>query len=208
MREPVSIKRRRDDRQRAAFLDIARRAEEALRPLQRIGVDAAGQHLAGRRHDGVVGAAEPRDRIEQDHHVAAVLDETLRLLDHHFRDLHMAHGRLVEGRGDDLAVHRALHVGDFLGPLVDEQHDEIALGMIGRDRLRDILQQHRLAGARRRHDQRALPLADRRDQIDDARRQILAGRILDLELEPLIGIERRQIVEVGPCGAPSRGLRN
>ena len=38
--------RRGDDRQRSAFLDIARGAEEALRPLQRVGVDTAGQHLA------------------------------------------------------------------------------------------------------------------------------------------------------------------
>ena len=36
-----------DDGQRAALLDVARGAEEALRPLQRVGVDAAGQHLAG-----------------------------------------------------------------------------------------------------------------------------------------------------------------
>ena len=35
-----------DDGQRAAFLDIARGAEEALGPLQGVGVDAAGQHLA------------------------------------------------------------------------------------------------------------------------------------------------------------------
>ena len=48
-----------DDGQRTALFDIAGRAEEALWPLQRIGVDAAGEHLAGRRHDGVVGAAEP-----------------------------------------------------------------------------------------------------------------------------------------------------
>ena len=39
--------RGRDDGQRAAFLDVARRAEEPLRPLQGVGVDAAGQHLAG-----------------------------------------------------------------------------------------------------------------------------------------------------------------
>src|SRR4051794_17975579 len=37
----------RDDGQRAAFLDIARRTEEALWPLQSIRVDAAGEHLAG-----------------------------------------------------------------------------------------------------------------------------------------------------------------
>ncbi len=36
-----------DDGQRAAFLDVAGRTEEALRPLQRVGVDTAGQHLAG-----------------------------------------------------------------------------------------------------------------------------------------------------------------
>ncbi len=68
--------------------------------------------------------------------------------------------------------------------------------MIGGDRLRDILQKHRLAGARRRDDQGALALADRRDDIDDARRQILLGRIVDFESQPLIGIERRQIVEM------------
>ena len=39
--------RGRDDGERAAFLDVARGAEEALRPLQRVGVDTAGQHLAG-----------------------------------------------------------------------------------------------------------------------------------------------------------------
>ncbi len=68
--------------------------------------------------------------------------------------------------------------------------------MIGGDGVRDILQQHGLAGARRRHDQRALALADRRDDIDDAGRQILLGRIVVLHLEPLIRIERRQVVEV------------
>ena len=82
------------------------------------------------------------------------------------------------------------------GPLVDQQHDQIALGMVGGDGVRDVLQQHGLAGARRRHDQRALALADRRDDVDDARRQILLGRILVLHLQPLVGIERRQVVEV------------
>jgi pimeloyl-ACP methyl ester carboxylesterase len=37
----------RDDGQRAALLDVARRAEESPWPLQRIGVDTAGQYPAG-----------------------------------------------------------------------------------------------------------------------------------------------------------------
>ena len=36
----------RDNRERAAFFDIARRAKETLGALQRIGIDAAGQNLA------------------------------------------------------------------------------------------------------------------------------------------------------------------
>ena len=64
--------------------------------------------------------------------------------------------------------------------------------MIRRDRLRDALQQHRLAGARRRDDQAALALADRRHQIHDAAGQVVGRR---LELEPLLRIERRQVLE-------------
>ena len=195
MRRAGFDQRRGDDGQRAAFLDVARGAEEALRALQRVGVDAACQHLARGRHDGVIGAAETRDRIEQDHHVASMLDQALGLFDHHFGDLNVARRRFVEGRGDHFAAHRALHVRHFFRALVDQQHDQIAFRMIGRDRLRDVLQQHGLAGARRRDDQGALALADRRDEIDDARGQFLARWIFDLELQPLIGIKRRQIVE-------------
>ena len=139
-------------------------------------VETAGEHLAGRRDDGVVGARETRDRVEQDEHVLLVLDEALGFLDHHLGHLHVALRRLVEGRRDHLAVDRPLHVGDFFRPLVDQQHDQIHLGVIRRHRLRDALQQHRLAGARRRDDQAALPLADRRHQVHDAAGQVLAVR--------------------------------
>jgi hypothetical protein len=94
------------------------------------------------------------------------------------------------------ALHRALHVGDFFRPLIDQQHDQIAFRMIVRDRVRDVLQQHGLAGARRRDDERALALADRCDNVDDARGKILLGRILVFHLQPLVRIERRQVVEV------------
>ena len=68
--------------------------------------------------------------------------------------------------------------------------------MIVRDRMRDILQQHGLAGARRRNDQGALPFADRRDDVDDTSGEVLLGRILVLHLQPLVRIERRQVVEI------------
>ncbi len=59
-----------------------------------------------------------------------------------------------------------------------------------------ILQHHGLAGARRRHDQGALALAERRDQVDDAGGDVLDGAALAFELETLVRVERRQVVEI------------
>src|SRR5204862_8180376 len=47
-----------------------------------------------------------------------------------------------------------------------------------------------------RQDQRALPFTDRRDNVDDARGEILFRRILVFHFQPLVRIERRQIVEI------------
>ena len=54
--------------------------------------------------DGVVGARQARDRVEQDDDVLLVLDQALGLLDDHLGHLHVALRRLVERRRDDLAV--------------------------------------------------------------------------------------------------------
>src|SRR5262249_8652702 len=76
-----------DDREAAAILDVARRTEELLRTAERVRVDATGEDLPARRDDRVVGAREARDRVEEDDDVLPVLDEALRLLDHHLGDL-------------------------------------------------------------------------------------------------------------------------
>jgi hypothetical protein len=46
------------DRQGSTFLNVARRAKEAFGLMQGVGVDAAGQDLAGMRLDGVVSAGK------------------------------------------------------------------------------------------------------------------------------------------------------
>lgn len=68
--------------------------------------------------------------------------------------------------------------------------------MVSRDGMRDVLQQNSFTGTRRRDDQSTLALAKWRDQIDHTRRQILRCRKLQLHLEPLIRIKRRQVIEV------------
>src|SRR5258706_6603036 len=184
-----------DDGERAAFLDVARRAEEALGLLQRVRVHAARQHLARGRLHGVVGAREARDGIEQDHHGLLVLDQALGLLDDHFGDLHVARGRLVESRGDHFAAHAARHLGHFLGPLVDEQDNERHFGVVGDDGMRDVLQHDGLARLGRRDDEDPLPFADRRDDVDDAAGDVFLGLDLALQLESLVRMQRREVLE-------------
>ena len=88
---------------------------------------------------------------------------------------------------------RALHVGDLFGALVDEHDHEVDLGVVGRDRVGDLLQHDRLAGLGRRDDEAALALADRGDEVDDALRELLG---LGLEAQALLRVERRQLAEL------------
>ena len=184
--------RRGEDRQAAALLDVPGSGEEATRPLEGVRVEPAREHLPGGRDHGVVSAREAGDRVQQDHHVLLVLHQPLGLLDHHVGDLDVPGRRLVEGRGDHLAPDVPLHVRDLLGPLVDQQHDEVDLRVVLRNRVGDRLEEHRLAGARRRHDEATLPLPDRREEIHDPGREVLG---IVLETDPLHRVERRQVVE-------------
>jgi hypothetical protein len=90
----------------------------------------------------------------------------------------------------------SITISDFLRTFVDQEDDQIALGMIGRDRVRDVLHQHGLAGARRRHDQCTLTLADRCDDVDHPGRKVLSGGVFQLHPEALIRKQRREVVEV------------
>ena len=139
-----------------------------------------------------MGPGEPGDRIQENDDVSLVLDEALGLFDDHVGHLHVPLGRLVEGGGDDLALDRALHVGDFFRTLVDEQDDEHDIGMIGGDGVGDVLQQHSLAGAGRSDDQPALAFAQRSEQIHDPGADVFFGGFL---LDALLRIKRREIVK-------------
>jgi len=64
--------------------------------------------------------------------------------------------------------------------------------VIGRDRLRNVLQQHRLTRARRRNDETALAFADGRHQVHDTGGDVVPT---GLKLETFLRIERRQVFE-------------
>jgi hypothetical protein len=99
----------------------------------------------------------------------------------------------ISATGDDLAADASLHIRHLFGPLVNEQHDEVHFGMVLNHRLGDVLKQNGFAGARRGHDQTALPFADGREQVHDARGQSVGG---GFQPNRLMGINRREIVEL------------
>src|SRR5438132_14417854 len=76
--------------------------------------------------------------------------------------------------------------------------------MIRRDGVRDLLQQHRFAGARRRNNQAALPFSERREQVHYARADVVAR---GLKRQPLLRIQRRQIVKKNLMARVIRGLK-
>ena len=203
MREPVSMSAVAMIVSEPPSVDVARRAEEALGLLEAFGVDAAAQDLSGLRRHGVVRARETRDRVQQNHDVLAALDEPLGLLDHHVRDGDVARRFFVERRRDHFGVDVGDRVRHFFRPLVDQQNDERDFGMILDDRIGDLLEENRLAGARRRHDQTALAFADRRDEIHDAHADVA---VLRLEMQATLRIARTQVVErrCAPSRLPAR----
>ena len=183
------------------MLDVPSGAEEAFRGVERDGVHATGQGLAACRQCQVVGTRQARDGVEQDHHVAAGLDLPLGDLERHLRDASVVLGRLVKGRGVDLALYRAAHVRHFLGTLADERHHQERVGVVLGYAVRDVLEDGGLAGLGRGQDQPALPLADRRNQVDEPLGEVL---LIGLEVEHVVREDRDQGVEVWP---PLGGLR-
>src|SRR3972149_3160204 len=96
------------DGEAPALLYVPRGAEEPLRLMERVRVNASGKHLAARWHHRVIGPRQTRYRVEEYYHVLLVLDEPLRLLYHHLGDLDVSLRRLVEGWAYDLALYRPL----------------------------------------------------------------------------------------------------
>ena len=132
--------------------------------------------------------------VEQNDDIPLVFHKALGFLDHHFGNLNVTRCGLVERRADDFAVHRTLHVRDFFRPLVDQQHDQDDFRMVGCDRVCDRLKQHRLSRSRRSDDEAALSFSDRRQQVEHSSGKVFLS-VRGFELQPLVRVQRRQIVE-------------
>lgn len=140
-----------------------------------------------------MGPAQPGEGVQQDDDVPALLDQPLGAFERELGQRDVLLGGPVEGGGVNLAPYRSPHVGDLLGALVEQHHHQVALGVVLGDRGRDLLEQYRLAGPGRGHDEPALALADRGDEVDDARRRGARG---GFQTQPPPGVKRGEVTEV------------
>src|SRR5579863_9997957 len=186
--------------------DGSRRAEERLGLGHGGGVESAGQCASGASFDGVVSACEPCDGVEYDDDIASHLHEPAGALENHIGHIGVAFGGHVEARRDDLAIAPRDHLADFLGPLIDEEHEQDGVGVIHGHAFGDGLQQHRFAGASGRDDQGALAVADRRDEVDRAPGELGAGfrRASGFECEFPLGVRRDERAEIRPACSECR----
>ena len=193
MRLPVSIRAVATIVSEPASSVLRAAAKSLARNFHRARIDTAAHRAAAAARRVVKGARRARDRVEQNKDILAGFDQALGALDGELRDARVALDVAVVRAGHDFGLRAgAPEVGDFLRPFIDQQDDQFHLRMILHDRVGDVMQQRRLAGARRRDDQAALTHAERRHQIHDARGVTIGHRF---EFDPLIRVDRRQLFE-------------
>src|SRR3954465_11968053 len=102
----------------------------------------------------------------------------------------MAYGGHIEAGGNNLAIAPGNHLAHFLVAFVDEEDQKFSLRMVDRDAFYDRLEEHGFSGPGRSDDERALAVADGRDQVDGAAGQLgsALGRTSRLELQFPLGI--------------------
>ena len=144
----------------AAVFDVSCGAEETLGLVESSGVHTAGKGFAGGGNGYVVGAGKAGDGVYQHHNVFALLHKAHGALVGHFRNPGVMLGQLVKGGIKHLALYAALHVGNFLGTFVYQQHDEGNIGVIFGYSVCDVLEQRSLAALGLAYDKAALAFAD------------------------------------------------
>ena len=160
--------------------------------MEGVRIDAAGKDLAAMRNHRIVGAGKTGDAVQQDDDVLLRLDEALRLFEYHVRYLNVTLGRLIKRGTDNFGAYGALHICNFLRALIDEQNDQLHLGVIANDTIGHFLEENRLTGFGRRDDHPALSLANGGQEIHDAHGVFPRD---GLKLQPTRWIERSKIIE-------------
>ena len=103
---------------------------------------------------------------------------------------------LIEGRGDDFALNRPLHIRHFLWSLINKENQQVDFGIVRSDTVRNALQHHGFTRAGWGGQQRTLALTNGCHQIDNATGHVLVITTFNFQLEALFWVKRCQVVKV------------
>jgi hypothetical protein len=163
----------------------------------------AREDLAAALLHVVVRTRHARDRVEEDDDVLAALDQAPGPLGDDLGHRDVVLRREIRGGGDHFAPRDApAKIRDLFRALVDQEHDDVHVRIVDLDGVGHALQQRRLAGLRRRHDEAALAAANRGQQIDHSAAHFVRLR---LELQNRRGVDGDELGERRPL-AEGAGL--
>ena len=124
----------------------------------------------------------------------STLDHTLGFLQYDAGNLYVTVGGFIEGRGNDLCIDGTSHIRNLLRTLVDEQHHDVGLRMVGGNSVGNILHQNGFTSLGLSHDECTLTFTDRGEKVDDTYRRI-GGCLVTAKRELLFWEQRRQVLE-------------
>ena len=122
----------------------------------------------------VIGLGHFRDAVHQDHHVPLLLHQPQRPFQRQLADLGQGFRRFIHGRADHLALDRLAHLGHILGPLIQQQHQQLGFQIPIANGRGQALEQRRFPGPGRGHHQRPLAKAHGSHQIHHPQQDIRA----------------------------------
>ena len=186
-----------ENRQRTAFTQTARRAEELLRLLQAYRIHHADGLPPLLNSRGCVNLGEVSQAVHQQNHVFLHFHQPLGALQHHVGDAQMIFRRLIEGGGNHLAVRVVTVERRVLGRAAQQQRHHHRIRMADAGCVGNGGQQMRLVHGRRAVNQRALTKANRRNEVNQAHVKELIAAAFHFEGDVLVRIAGRQGVKRG-----------
>ena len=160
------------------------------------GIKTAGQRSAAGGLGEVIRAGEPCNTVKKDHDIFLVFDKPLGPFNDHLGYSLVVFGKFIESRIDHFYV-RSLNslfdVRNFLRTLINEQDDQMDLGIVGLNGLSDLFHESRFSCLGGRYDHTSLSFAHRAKKVHNSHWDARSGFF---EADPVIGKDRRHIFEI------------
>ena len=188
----------RDNCGRAPVFDVASQSEESAWHFEDAGFQSAGHGLtawcASPADSVVESPAHSCQAVDEQNNFSTTFQLCLYVGKHQLGELRVLVGTMVACAGNNFCpFHRATEVSNFLGPLINKQHNDAAFGRTVSNRLDDLFQQNGLSRLGRRDYQLTCALADWRDEVHDPH-ALLAIRA---QVESFVRIDSHQVGKPG-----------